>query len=148
MAKGFSIELKGLQGVINDLKKEGGRIAQDVDDELSAGMVMMERSAKRLAPVGKGTGRLRSSITASRVEFLAWELVAQVDYAAYVEFGTGGKEFVKIPPGLESYAANFQGRGIREVNLPARPFFFPSVFAYNIEIAKGIKDILKREKRI
>jgi phage gpG-like protein len=146
MAKGFSIELKGLQGVINDLKKEGGRIAQDVDDELSAGMVMMERSAKRLAPVD--TGRLRSSITASRVEFLAWELVAQVDYAAYVEFGTGGKEFVKIPPGLESYAANFQGRGIREVNLPARPYFFPSVFAYNIEIAKGIKDILKREKRI
>jgi phage gpG-like protein len=148
MAKGFSIELKGLQGVINDLKKEGGRIAQDVDDELSAGMVLMERSAKRLAPVNTGTGRLRSSITASRVEFLAWELVAQVDYAAYVEFGTGGKEFVKIPPGLESYAANFQGRGIREVNLPARPYFFPSVFAYNIEIAKGIKDILKREKRI
>jgi len=148
MAKGFSIELKGLQGVIKDLKKEGGRIAQDVDDELSAGMVLMERSAKRLAPVGKGTGRLRSSITASRVEFLTWELVAQVDYAAYVEFGTGGKEFVKIPPGLESYAANFKGKGIRKVNLPARPYFFPSVFAYNIEIAKGIKDILKSEKRI
>jgi phage gpG-like protein len=146
MAKGFTIELKGLQGVINELKKEGGRIAQDVDDELSAGMVMMERSAKRLAPVD--TGRLRSSITASRVEFLTWELVAQVDYAAYVEFGTGGKEFVKIPPGLESYAANFKGKGIRKVNLPARPYFFPSVFAYNIEIAKGIKDILKREKRI
>lgn len=146
MAKGFSIELKGLQGVINDLKKEGGRIAQDVDDELSAGMVLMERSAKRLAPVGKGTGRLRSSITASRVEFLAWELVAQVDYAAYVEFGTGA--LVDIPPGLAGYAAQFKGKGIRKVNLPARPYFFPSVFAYNIEIAKGIKDILKREKRI
>lgn len=146
MAKGFSIELKGLQGVINDLKKEGGRIAQDVDDELSAGMVMMERSAKRLAPVNTGTGRLRSSITASRVEFLAWELVAQVDYAAYVEFGTG--TLVDIPPGLEGYASQFKGKGIRKVNLPARPYFFPSVFAYNIEIAKGIKDILKREKRI
>jgi len=144
MAKGFSIELKGLQGVINELKKEGGRIAQDVDDELSAGMVLMERSAKRLAPVD--AGRLRSSITASRVEFLAWELVAQVDYAAYVEFGTGA--LVDIPPGLAGYAAQFKGKGIRKVNLPARPYFFPSVFAYNIEIAKGIKDILKREKRI
>jgi phage gpG-like protein len=146
MAKGFSIELKGVKGVIKDLKKEGGRIAQDVDDELSAGMVMMERSAKRLAPVGKGTGRLRSSITASRVEFLVWELVAQVDYAAYVEFGTG--DLVDIPKGLEGYASQFKGKDIRKVNLPARPFFFPSVFAYNKEIAKGIKDILKREKRI
>jgi hypothetical protein len=39
-----------------------------------------------------------------------------------------------IPP---SYAAQFKGKGIREVNLPARPFFFSSARI-------GFKNLLNR----
>jgi phage gpG-like protein len=142
--KGFSIELDGFQEVLTKLAKEGGKIAEEIDDEIAAGVRNMERSAKRLAPVD--TGRLRSSISTSRNAFLNWELVAQTDYAAYVEFGTGG--LVNVPKGLEQYAIQFKGKGIRQVNLPARPFFFPSVFAYQVEIVKNIKEIIRLEKRI
>ena len=142
--KGFSIELDGFQEVLTKLAKEGGKIAEEIDDEIAAGVRNMERSAKRLAPVD--TGRLRSSISTSRNAFLNWELVAQTDYAAYVEFGTGG--LVNVPKGLEQYAIQFKGKGIRQVNLPARPFFFPSVFAYQVEIVKNIREIIRREKRI
>jgi hypothetical protein len=37
----------------------------------------------------------------------------------------------------ESYAAQFKGKGIREVNLPARPFFFSSARI-------GFKNLLNR----
>lgn len=45
-------------------------------------------------------------------------------YAPYVEFGTGS--MVDVPQGLEDYAMQFKGKGIRQVNLPARPFLFPA----------------------
>ena len=144
--KGFSIELDGFQEVLTKLAKEGGKIAEEIDDEIAAGVRNMERSAKRLAPVNTGTGRLRGSITASRNAFLNWELSANVGYAPYIEFGTGG--LVDVPKGLEQYAIQFKGKGIRQVNLPARPFFFPSVFAYQVEIVKNIREIIRREKRI
>lgn len=142
--RGLTIELEGLQGVLNNLKKEGGKIAKELDQELSAGARDIEKSAKRLVPVD--TGRLRNSISASRVEFLSWEVVAQTNYAAYIEFGTG--RLVDVPAGLEAYAIQFKGRGIKEVNLPARPFLFNSVFAYIPKIQKEIIEILKRERRL
>ena len=45
-------------------------------------------------------------------------------YAPYVEFGTGG--LVEIPQGFEELAAKFKGRGVKKVNLPARPFLIPA----------------------
>lgn len=140
--RGFTVELEGLQDTLNRLRKSADDIAQEVDDELAAGVRMMEKSAKRLAPVD--TGRLRSSISTSRVQFLTWELVAQTEYAAYVEFGTGG--LVDVPPGLEDYALQFKGKGIRQVNLLARPYFFPSIRAYIPEVVRNIKKVLN-EKR-
>ena len=68
----------------------------------------------------------------------------------YVEFGTGGS--VDLTDMLElgipaSYAAQFKGKGIKNVNLPARPFFFNAariglknlLVRLNGEIKKAIK---------
>ena len=139
---GFNISLSGLQSTINRLKKTGDDIAVEVDVAIGGGMLDMAKSAQRLCPVDDGY--LRASISASRVEFLTWGLVAQKDYAAYVEFGT--KSNVKIPKGLEAYAKRFQrgdgtGQGVR-----AQPYFFPSVYAYQPVIVKNIIKVL-REKR-
>lgn len=48
-----------------------------------------------------------------------------VHYAPYVEFGTGSK--VKVNADTKEYAMQFKGRGIKEVNLLARPYFFPAI---------------------
>jgi HK97 gp10 family phage protein len=138
----FTIQLSGLQSTINRLKKTGDDIAKEVDAEFAAGAEKISTSAKRLCPVD--TGLLRSSISASRVSFLEFEIVAQKDYAAYVEFGT--KSNVTIPKGLEAYAKRVQrgdgtGQGVR-----AQPYFFPSVYAYQPVIVKNIIKLL-REKR-
>jgi hypothetical protein len=104
---GFTIELSGLKKTLNELKKVQTDISMEVDAEIAAGVRKMEASAKRLAPKDKGF--LSGRISAGRVEYLTWELVSQSDYAAFMEFGT--KDFVSIPPGLQQYASQFQGKG-------------------------------------
>jgi hypothetical protein len=58
----------------------------------------------------------------------------RVNYAPFIEFGTGG--LVNIPKGYEKTAAQFKGKGIRQINLPARPFLIPTTKS---ELRKMIK---------
>ena len=109
----------------------------------------ISRIAKRVVPVRKGKnkkdkkGRHGGSLKQS-IDFSARGkqvvVVADKMYAPYVEFGTGG--MVKLDDMLElgippSYAMQFKGKGIREVNLKARPFFFSSARI-------GFNNLLKR----
>jgi len=82
------IELDGLDEVLEALKK-----VEDVDAVKSAlgkACALVERAAKEKAP--KGTGELRRSIT-SKVEAtddgLRGVVYTPLEYAPYVEFGTG-----------------------------------------------------------
>ena len=67
------------------------------------------------------------------------------NYAPYVEFGTGSKVDLTDMLALgipSSYAAQFKGKGIKKINLPARPFLFNSA-------RKGLQMLLLRlTKRI
>tara|TARA_R110000772_G_scaffold24111_3_gene63913 strand:- start:1216 stop:1653 length:438 start_codon:yes stop_codon:yes gene_type:complete len=108
------------------LSKELGRTALEI-----------ARKAKQNAPVDKGT--LKQSIRAE-VRGKTVEVIAGASYAPYIEFGTG--RLVSLDDMLElgipsSYAEQFKGKGIKEVNLPPRPFFFSSA-------REGLKDLLNR----
>jgi HK97 gp10 family phage protein len=95
-----------------------------LSNELGRAAMDIVRMAKQNVVVDKGP--LKQSIKAER-KGKTVEVIAGANYAPYVEFGTGGMvnldDMVQlgIPP---SYAAQFKGKGIKEVNLPARPFFF------------------------
>jgi HK97 gp10 family phage protein len=108
------------------LSKELGRTALEI-----------ARKAKQNAPVDKGT--LKQSIRAE-VRGKTVEVIAGASYAPYIEFGTG--RLVSLDDMLElgipaSYAEQFKGKGLKNVNLPARPFFFSSA-------REGLKDLLVR----
>ena len=121
--------------------------SQKVSNELGKTGLEIVRLAKRAAPVDKGT--LKQSINSQR-SGKTINVIAAAHYAPYVEFGTGGR--VNLDDMLRlgiptSYAAQFKGKGIRDVNLPARPFFFSSARVgfqnlfnrLNDEIKKAIK---------
>jgi HK97 gp10 family phage protein len=121
--------------------------SQKVSNELGKTGLEIVRLAKRAAPVDKGT--LKQSISAQR-SGKTLNVIAAAHYAPYVEFGTG--DDVDLDDMLRlgipaSYAAQFKGKGIRDVNLPARPFFFSSARVgfqnlfnrLNGEIKKAIK---------
>ena len=121
--------------------------SQKVSNELGKTGMEIVRLAKRAVPTDKGT--LKQSISTQR-SGKSVNVIAAAHYAPYVEFGTGGRvnlddmQQLGIPA---SYAAQFKGKGIRDVNLPARPFFFSSarigfqnlLNRLNGEIKKAIK---------
>jgi|TARA_Y100000052_G_scaffold25559_1_gene29227 HK97 gp10 family phage protein len=114
--------------------------SQKVSNELGKTGLEIVRLAKRAAPVGKiQGGTLRQSISAQK-SGKSINVVANAKYAPYVEFGTGGR--VDLDDMLRlgipaTYAAQFKGKGIRDVNLPPRPFFFNSARV-------GFKNLLNR----
>ena len=108
-----------------------------LSNELGKTAFDIAKKAKRSAPVDKGT--LKQSIRAE-LKGKTVEVIAGAHYSPYIEFGTGGQ--VKLDDMLElgipaSYAEQFKGKGLRNVNLPARPFFFSSA-------REGLKNLLVR----
>ena len=137
MANPFSIEVQGLDKLLKGLDEKTKQMATDVGDEILATAYDIEKDAKMVVP--KDLSGLAGSINAMRTGQLSSEVAAQKHYAAYVEFGTGA--LVDVPAGLEDYAIQFKGRGIRKVNLPARPYLFPAV-------TKNIPKLIERIKAI
>lgn len=81
----------------------------------------IEAEAISMAPVDLGI--LRSSIN-GEVDGLNGVVGTPIRYAPYLEFGTGG--LVDVPAGLEDYAIKFKGAGIKQVNIPPRPYLIPA----------------------
>lgn len=116
-----------------------------LSNELGRTALDISRLAKKTVPVD--TGGLRNSITAE-IQGKTVSVVVNKDYAPYIEFGTGSMVKLDdmvalgIPP---SYAMQFKGKGLREVNLPARPFLFSSA---RIEYNKLLNRLNNRIKKI
>jgi HK97 gp10 family phage protein len=129
MAKGFYIETAAIAPLLRRLQSLGPQTEKIAEMEVAAAAVNIERMAAQWAPVDNGI--LKNSIVAEKRFSMQWQVTVQAHYGAYVEFGTG--TMVEVPKGLENYAKQFMApRPVkREVNLPARPFFFP---AYRAEI--------------
>ena len=110
-----------------------------LSNEIGKTALEISRLAKQNAPVDTGT--LRQSIRAEKKVKTA-EVIAGAKYAPYVEFGTGSQVDLSdmLELGIpESYAAQFKGKGVKNINLPARPFFFSSARI-------GFNDLLNRLK--
>jgi phage gpG-like protein len=86
------------------------------------------------------TGQLKTMIQFD-VNSKGATILVPVSYAPYVEFGTGTK--VNVPKGLEDYASQFKGKGIKQVNLSARPFLFPAVEKNSKTFFERVKKLLE-----
>tara|TARA_R110002153_G_scaffold160559_1_gene312920 strand:- start:1203 stop:1646 length:444 start_codon:yes stop_codon:yes gene_type:complete len=137
----MNVNIKIDQSDLSQLKKKLDNLrafeSQKLSNELGKTALDISRMAKQTAPVDSGS--LKQSIKAER-KGKTVEVIAGAHYAPYVEFGTGGS--VDLDDMLQlgipaSYAAQFKGKGIRDVNLPARPFFFSSARI-------GFKNLLNR----
>lgn len=159
MSDGFNMKLEGLGSVNKLLSKISDNAKNKVDTVLTDSTIRIANDArsrfqsltagfsdtntKRLRIVKRSTGTLLNRISAQTQTKYSKQVVAQAKYAPYVEFGTGG--LVEVPAGLEGYARRFKGRGVRKVNLPARPFMFPALAEEKPKLIKEIKNtLLKR----
>jgi hypothetical protein len=141
MAKGVYVQVKGMKDLRKAFKdKIPQNLVDEIDAELSAVSANVVDRAVQAAPVD--TGSLKNQITFSKIGEMQYEIVSGAPYSAYVEFGTITK--VSVPPDLQSYAAQFKGKGIKKSGgMRARPFFFPQRLWAQSELNKNLKNIVK-----
>ena len=140
----LSIEFnkQSLNAFYKYLKNLEDQVADYVRAEIEDSILAIETDAASDVPVD--TGALKNSIQSTPIKVSKNEITGGVEvgaeYSPFVEFGTGTR--VKVPSELSNFAAQYKGSGIKEVNLPARPFFYPAVFKQRQELPKKIERTL------
>jgi phage gpG-like protein len=121
----IKVELNGYKELSRKLGRLAGEFEREVDAEVEDVAKHFVSDAVHSA-VEQGifdTGRLVGAIRQEKVAPMAYNVITAVHYAAYHEWGT--ITHVRVPAGLESYAAMFKGRGIKKTGgIYPRPFFF------------------------
>jgi HK97 gp10 family phage protein len=106
---GFTFDIGNLSEVLKKLDTLDAKVQKEVKDEINASALNIQSGAKRLAPVNFGNLRNSIYLKEQKVEKgIVFTVGAKASYAAYVEFGTGGK--VSIPAGFEELASGFKGK--------------------------------------
>lgn len=102
----FRVKLQGMAG----LKAEFAAASKNLEKIVSNNMEQMAQEWVERAVIDAPAdeGRLRNAITYIPRSPLSFEIVAQVYYAAYMEFGTRGN--YRAIPGTEAIAQQFKGR--------------------------------------
>ena len=131
--RAFTQYLNGLQNQVQDM----------VRAEIEDAMLSIESESAQNVPVD--TGFLKNSIQSTPIHVRNGEITGGVEvgaeYAPYIEFGTGTR--VNVPNELNAYAQQFKGDGIKEVNLPPQPFFYPEVWKQRQELPQKIERSLQ-----
>ena len=145
MADQISFKIEGLDALIKRLGKLSPKIAKEVAMEVNASALAIQSKAKRDVKVDNST--LRSSIQLKEVNVgtkIVYTVGSALKYAPYVEFGTGGE--VNVPAGYETFAIQFKGKGIRKINLRARPYLIPAFESEIPILRKNIKNVIANVK--
>ena len=136
--------IKGLDKVYKDFAK----LSQEVHKKV--GLVTRENAkeiavdASQRAP--KDLGDLHKNISYEKVnDTFNYKIFAREKYSAYLEFGTGG--MVKVPNELIKIASEFIGKGVKEINLPARPYLYPAFVKGRQQYLEDLEDLLKKETK-
>lgn len=135
---------KSMNDLLKQLKGKEKDVLDMVKGEVEDALLKIESEAAKKVPVD--TGDLKNSIQSKPIKQTKNKVEGTVlvgkNYAPYVEFGTGTE--VIVPQELQNFAKQFKANPkIREVNLPARPFFYPEFFKQKIELPKQIEKTLQ-----
>lgn len=138
---GFSIDISG--NINQKLTEMENNVKRVIQQELDAFGIETVADAQRNITLNKAvdTGNLRMKVGMERQD-LAVKFVVPVNYAAFVEFGTGqfaAAHVSMLPPEIQAYAMTFfvSGRG----RMPARPFLFPAIEKNLIELKRHLATI-------
>lgn len=137
------MEVKGISEVIANLRKYGKEAEKDIEGVTAMVAKNIEGYAK--SAVVANFGKLGQSIKSVQIDKTHWNVEAGgtiAPYAAYVEFGTGG--LVEIPDELKDQAIKFKGKGIKQVNLRARPYLYPSLLRGRKEYLEKLQKTLEK----
>jgi len=138
MANG--IQVFGIDKLIGDLRAYSEKVENGLNNAVKEAALNTETGAKIDCPVDMGI--LRGSIHTEPFENengKGWEVSTRVEYAPYVEFGTGAK--VSIPSGWDEYAMQFKGsKSVAGMN--AQPYLIPNFEMQKEQLIAKIKTLI------
>ena len=132
----MDIEFEGVENLMQRLNKMSDTAA--LEKSLAAAALLVESSAKQNAP--KDTGALRRSIT-SKVEGLEGIIYTPLEYAPYIEYGTG--LFAEKGNGRKEVPWSYQddeGKWHSTNGLKPQPFMRPSLDENRQKIVDTLKE--------
>lgn len=131
----IDFEFTNLDVVVNNLVEHIGE--QNAEQALGKACALLEREAKIKAP--KDTGALRNSITSRIVndgDELAGEVFTPLEYAPYVEFGTGlfaeSEGRTDVPWCYQDDEGNWHSTS----GMPPQPFMRPALDENRDEVVR------------
>ena len=164
------MKIKGASKVISELRAKKKGIDKKIDDITQANAIEMAGDATKRAP--EAFGKLKQSISYSKVADLKWKATANKEYAGYMEFGTGAK--IQVPAEFSDMAKSFQSGGkgnfkqaleniklwckkkgidekaaypillsILKVGVNPQPFFYPAWVSTKKRYVKDLENLLK-----
>lgn len=136
----MNVEVKGVDELIVKLNNMADE--SKIQQQLGIACALVERSAKMKAP--KDTGALRRSIT-SKVDGLTGTVFTPLEYAPYVEYGTG--LFAENGAGRKDVPWNYQddkGEWHSTRGQKPQPFMRPALNENRTEIIRIIKEGLNK----
>ena len=133
------MSIRGMTSLLRKLDQLGGNSRAALKKGVAKATKLVQGDAKELCPVDEG--QLRNSITAEVEETprkIVGKVGSNVEYAPYVEFGTGQKgEASPSPPKSDQdirYRQDWSG-------MPAQPYLYPALK----QNEDRVKDIVKEE---
>jgi hypothetical protein len=139
----LNIEITGVKDAFNKFKGNFNKIADEIDMEMGDGIERIVTQAKTLVPAN--FSRLRSSLYVTKLGKYNYEFGSNVNYAAYVEFGTGKYAASYVPslePEWQRFALTY--KTANPGKLPSSPYLYPSIILGQQNIIKNINQIVKK----
>jgi hypothetical protein len=150
----FRIEILGLEFVKKKLEEAPEILFKKASAIIYETAVEIENKAKNKVAVD--TGALRSSIRATKLSNGSAMIKAGlsnvtnskghlINYAPFVEFGTGKKPNLAYKildnSALTIYAGTFKGKGMRKSNKASKPYLFNTTDELLVKMVERIKNI-------
>lgn len=136
----MSEKIEGVNELIQKFKKMGN--PEKLQEALGKACALVERSAKEKAP--KGNGELRRSIT-SRIEGTEGVVFTPLEYAPYVEFGTGLFAEEEGRKDVPWHYQDDEGEWHSTSGMKPHPFLRPALEENREEIKKILKEGMKND---
>lgn len=134
----LKISAKGVDVAIAKLTQQANATIFKIDSIMNEKVKSAENNAKSQLPAQYG--ELIASISSEKISELKYRLIADKDYAAYVEFGTGNyaASYVNsIEPEWKELASKFIVN--KQGKMKEEPYFYPAVTRMWSEILEEIK---------
>ncbi len=126
----MEIKIDGLTALMAKLEHLGGSSETAIDKGLARGTQAIKRDAKSICPYD--TGRLKGSITSEKLAPCTYAVGTNVEYASYVEYGTGQRGDPKI------------AHTTAKAGQSPQPFLHPALTANKSYVLKSVQVELLR----